>query len=283
MDEVGSAGAGEALGLDISAARLSERDQPRPVTKNLMSRERAAAAAAAATAWCECCAGNIHLVDDDDNHGDGDDIGGSGGSGGSGTAGERMRAARDSQLLAAGAVLPGYTEKDLLELAGRSTRPTGITRAFSFAAAALTPTPTPAPTPTPTPTAAAAPTAAATPTAAAALSREEAAEVLFKAQIGKSSDADAEAELDRVISKSDFAQMEILGQFNLGFIVVRRKNDLFIIDQHATDEKFNFEKLVRTTKMQTQRLVTPPFSPPPPHTHARTRTHTHTHARARAH
>ena len=32
-------------------------------------------------------------------------------------------------------------------------------------------------------------------------------------------------------------------QFNLGFIIAGKDDDLFIIDQHATDEKFNFERL----------------------------------------
>jgi len=53
----------------------------------------------------------------------------------------------------------------------------------------------------------------------------------FSAKIGKSTDAEAEAELDRVISKEDFGNMEIIGQFNLGFIITRRNHDLFIVDQ----------------------------------------------------
>lgn len=35
----------------------------------------------------------------------------------------------------------------------------------------------------------------------------------------------------RTIHQEDFEKMEILGQFNLGFIIVRLKNDLFIVDQ----------------------------------------------------
>ena len=34
-----------------------------------------------------------------------------------------------------------------------------------------------------------------------------------------------------------------VGQFNLGFIVARLGGHLFIIDQHASDEKRNFERL----------------------------------------
>ena len=49
--------------------------------------------------------------------------------------------------------------------------------------------------------------------------------------------------------------MEVVGQFNLGFIIARLNADLFIIDQHAADEKFNFEMLQRTTKLNPQKLV----------------------------
>lgn len=51
--------------------------------------------------------------------------------------------------------------------------------------------------------------------------------------------------------------MSIIGQFNLGFIIARLQNDLFIIDQHATDEKYRFEKLSKETKLNTQRLIIP--------------------------
>lgn len=49
--------------------------------------------------------------------------------------------------------------------------------------------------------------------------------------------------------------MKIIGQFNLGFIIARLGNDLFIIDQHASDEKYNFETLQRTTSLKSQKLV----------------------------
>lgn len=51
--------------------------------------------------------------------------------------------------------------------------------------------------------------------------------------------------------------MEIVGQFNLGFIIVRLEDDLFIVDQHATDEKFHFEKFSNKTKLKTQKLIVP--------------------------
>ena len=44
-------------------------------------------------------------------------------------------------------------------------------------------------------------------------------------------------------------------QFNLGFIITKFKDDLFIVDQHATDEKYNFEMLQRDTVIQSQRLI----------------------------
>jgi len=58
--------------------------------------------------------------------------------------------------------------------------------------------------------------------------------------------------------------MEMVGQFNHGFIIARLKgkkkavdegeevirvDDLFIIDQHAADEKYNFETLQEMTKI----------------------------------
>ena len=63
------------------------------------------------------------------------------------------------------------------------------------------------------------------------------------------------------VNKREFARMEIVGQFNLGFIIVVRRNgenhDLFIVDQHASDEKYNFETLQRETVIQCQNLIIP--------------------------
>ena len=76
-------------------------------------------------------------------------------------------------------------------------------------------------------------------------------------------DASAEESLSLTVSKTDFVDMHITGQFNLGFILAVRapssslKSDLFIIDQHASDEKFNFERLQANTVVQNQRLVHP--------------------------
>lgn len=71
-------------------------------------------------------------------------------------------------------------------------------------------------------------------------------------------DTSPEERLSLTVSKSDFLTMHIAGQFNLGFILATRKSsDLFIIDQHASDEKYNFERLQATTVVQNQRLVRP--------------------------
>ncbi|KAI9843652.1 MAG: hypothetical protein M1838_002527 [Thelocarpon superellum] len=86
----------------------------------------------------------------------------------------------------------------------------------------------------------------------------------------------AEEKLTLTVSKEDFARMKVIGQFNLGFILATRPaasrqdsaaragarahhhhDEVFIIDQHASDEKYNFERLQSTTVMQNQRLVQP--------------------------
>jgi len=72
----------------------------------------------------------------------------------------------------------------------------------------------------------------------------------------------AEERLSLTVSKDDFARMRIVGQFNLGFIIAVRERvgeeeveDVFIIDQHASDEKYNFERLQAETTMQVQALA----------------------------
>ena len=51
--------------------------------------------------------------------------------------------------------------------------------------------------------------------------------------------------------------MTVIGQFNLGFIVARLGRDLFLVDQHASDEKYNFERLQLTDRLRTQTLMRP--------------------------
>lgn len=80
----------------------------------------------------------------------------------------------------------------------------------------------------------------------------------------------AEEKLSLTIAKTDFEKMKIIGQFNLGFILASRSpnldadstapqggDEVFIIDQHASDEKYNFEKLQERTIMQSQQSVRP--------------------------
>lgn len=76
-------------------------------------------------------------------------------------------------------------------------------------------------------------------------------------------------------SKKSFLEMRVIGQFNLGFIIAALKSgqqqrkqgptqiskadgtQLFIIDQHASDEKFRFEALNRESRIDRQPLVSP--------------------------
>jgi DNA mismatch repair protein PMS2 len=76
--------------------------------------------------------------------------------------------------------------------------------------------------------------------------------------------------LELTISKPDFPLMRIVGQFNLGFILTTRstpidrlrtrntpRENLFIIDQHASSEKAHFERLTSSLMLESQPLVTP--------------------------
>ena len=59
----------------------------------------------------------------------------------------------------------------------------------------------------------------------------------FSASIDPKENNNAEEELRKEINKKDFLKMKIYGQFNRGFIIAGLGDDLFIIDQHASDEK----------------------------------------------
>ncbi|CAK4651596.1 unnamed protein product [Aphanomyces euteiches] len=74
---------------------------------------------------------------------------------------------------------------------------------------------------------------------------------------GTENGEEAISSLQRVLSKDDFRRMEVVGQFNMGFIIARLDSDLFIIDQHASDEKFRYETLQKTTIIHQQPLVRP--------------------------
>lgn len=84
---------------------------------------------------------------------------------------------------------------------------------------------------------------------------DEEIKVHFRSEITPAANKNAEQELQKQISKEMFSKMEIIGQFNLGFIITKFENDLFIIDQHATDEKYNFEQLQLNTVLENQVLV----------------------------
>jgi len=88
-----------------------------------------------------------------------------------------------------------------------------------------------------------------------------------RAGLENKNEEEAAAALSRVIDKEDFKIMIPIGQFNKGFIIARRHrssggstqtgimDDLFIVDQHASDEKYNFETLQQTTRVESQRLI----------------------------
>ena len=63
------------------------------------------------------------------------------------------------------------------------------------------------------------------------------------------------------LCKSDLANMRVIGQFNLGFIVTLlqrdNKKELYIVDQHAADEKYNFEKMFSCFNPTIQKLIHP--------------------------
>lgn len=85
------------------------------------------------------------------------------------------------------------------------------------------------------------------------------------ADLPPSSKTSPEERLSLTIAKSDFANMKIIGQFNLGFILATRPShssnapgdELFIIDQHASDEIYNFHRLSANTTLTPQPLVRP--------------------------
>ncbi|CAK9175311.1 unnamed protein product [Ilex paraguariensis] len=69
--------------------------------------------------------------------------------------------------------------------------------------------------------------------------------------------AAATSELERLFKKEDFGRMKVIGQFNLGFIIGKLDQDLFIVDQHAADEKYNYERLSESTILNQQPLLRP--------------------------
>ena len=62
-----------------------------------------------------------------------------------------------------------------------------------------------------------------------------------------------------MFGKGDFEKLNIIGQFNKGFIMCTNEHneDLFILDQHASDEKYNFEAVSMKTVLHAQDLINP--------------------------
>lgn len=92
----------------------------------------------------------------------------------------------------------------------------------------------------------------------------------YQSPSDEQAEQNTEERLSLTVAKADFAKMKIVGQFNLGFILAVRphepagdrlkqsnEDELFIIDQHASDEKYNFERLQAETVVGNQRLVRP--------------------------
>eukprot|EP00158_Paraphelidium_tribonemae_P008844 Partr_v1_DN28705_c1_g1_i1_m62231 putative PMS2 postmeiotic segregation increased 2 (S. cerevisiae) len=74
-------------------------------------------------------------------------------------------------------------------------------------------------------------------------------------------DPEAENILRRVIKRHDFPRMQVIGQFNLGFILCKLPSgtdgewDIFVVDQHASDEIYLFHKYQNESVIETQKLV----------------------------
>lgn len=79
----------------------------------------------------------------------------------------------------------------------------------------------------------------------------------FSCKVGVDDDAKCVEELTKVLTKQKLGELEVVGQFNLGFIIARDGPDLFIVDQHASDEIYNFESLQKTTSLNIQPLLAP--------------------------
>ena len=79
--------------------------------------------------------------------------------------------------------------------------------------------------------------------------------------IENDSEEDTLCEINKNLAfcKENFKDLKIIGQFNVGFIIayLKERDAIFIVDQHAADEKANYEKLIREYKFQSQMLITP--------------------------
>lgn len=83
------------------------------------------------------------------------------------------------------------------------------------------------------------------------------AKAKFSASISPDFNSIAEEELKASLNKDSFEKMVIIGQFNKGFIITKLDDHLFIIDQHASDERFNYEDQLANPPIVRQPLVHP--------------------------
>lgn len=67
----------------------------------------------------------------------------------------------------------------------------------------------------------------------------------------------SEEQLKINLSRQSFVNMDIVGQFNRGFIITRFNDHIFIIDQHASHERFNFEDQLDKCPLNEQPMVRP--------------------------
>jgi len=82
----------------------------------------------------------------------------------------------------------------------------------------------------------------------------------FQMKLSLSQDKDkeeADEELRTKLNKSDIDKMRIIGQFNCGFVIAQLNGDVFIIDQHAADERYNFEKVCAELVLKPLKCVQP--------------------------
>jgi DNA mismatch repair protein PMS2 len=65
--------------------------------------------------------------------------------------------------------------------------------------------------------------------------------------------------MKKVFLKREFYTLNIIGQFNLGFVCCSLNNgrDLFILDQHACHERYNLERFNKELKIASQLIMFP--------------------------
>lgn len=79
----------------------------------------------------------------------------------------------------------------------------------------------------------------------------------FTPNLDEEDDNAAMSTLDRELNKSQFREMRIIGQFNKGFIITEIGSTLFVVDQHASDERRNFDELLESMQLDCQPLIKP--------------------------